>query len=186
MQVDAECKQFNNGDWVSHVNQAAYVGGWDVLPLRVLEKYMSAHPILQSFSIEADGRWKNRSFMDNCPNICALLARLDAPIQSVRLMRLHSHSVVLPHRDKGLSLENGEVRLHIPITGAEEVDFLVGDQRVPMARGEVWYINTDQEHQVINQSEHSRVNLVIDCKVSPWLRKQIDESHEVTQVAGCT
>ena len=154
--------------------------------MRTLEKYTSAHPILQSFSIEGDGRWGNCSVMDDCPNICALLARIRAPIQSVRLMCLHPHSIVLPHRDKGLSLEHGEVRLHIPITGAEGVDFLVSDQRVPMARGEVWYINADQEHQVINPSEYPRINLVIDCKVSPWLRKQIDESHAVTQVAMCT
>ncbi|CDT99659.1 Aspartyl/Asparaginyl beta-hydroxylase family (fragment) [Vibrio coralliirubri] len=153
--------------------------------MRTLKKYTSAHPLLQSFSIEGDGRWGNCRVMDNCTNICALLAQIRAPIQSVRLMRLHPHSIVLPHRDKGLSLEYGEVRLHIPITGAEAVDFLVSDQKVPMARGEVWYINADQEHQVINQSDHPRINLVIDCKVSPWLRKQIVESNDVGKVALC-
>ncbi|MCW8347097.1 aspartyl/asparaginyl beta-hydroxylase domain-containing protein [Vibrio sp. ZSDZ65] len=153
--------------------------------MRVLQKYVSAHPILQSFSIEGDGRWENGSVMERCPNISALLARIHAPIQSVRLMRLHPRSHVLPHRDKSLSLEHGEVRLHIPITGDEGVDFFVSDQRVPMAKGEVWYINADQEHQVVNQSEHPRINLVIDCKVSPWLRKQIAESHEMSQMTLC-
>ena len=160
-------------DWVDHINQRCYQGGWDVLPLRALSEHFDAHPILQSFAIEAGNNWKNLAILAQCPNLNSVLDNLHCPIKSVRLMRLKPGAYIKPHRDQGLCLEQGEARLHLPIQTSDKLEFKVNQRVVPMKAGELWYINANLIHSVDNQGEEERVNLVIDCVVNSWLLKQL-------------
>jgi aspartyl/asparaginyl beta-hydroxylase (cupin superfamily) len=80
---------------------------------------------------------------------------------------------VKEHRDYNLCLEDGELRLHIPITTNPEVRFMVAGKRVIMAPGECWYNDFTQPHSVHNDGDGDRVHLTIDCVVNDWLREQI-------------
>jgi hypothetical protein len=88
-------------------------------------------------------------------------------------MRLKSQAYIKPHIDHGLAMEFGEARLHLPICGGEDVEFVVNDQQVPMQPGQLCYLNADQSHWVRNHGQHDRINLVIDCEVNIWLTKKI-------------
>lgn len=160
-------------NWISHVNRRDYRGGWDVLPLRCQRQHAAAHPVLQGFSIEAGEEWRDLPKLQKCPAIGAVLGGLGCPLKAVRLMRLHAGAAIKPHRDSGLSIEYGEARLHLPVDYSNEILFNVDHQPVPMHAGELWYVNVDREHEVCNNGDADRVNLVIDCVVNDWLREQI-------------
>ena len=105
--------------WVDHVNHNDYRGGWDVLPLRCQRQHVDAHPILQGFAIQDGEHWQDLPVLEACPAIRALLARLHCPLKAARLMRLKAGAEIRPHFDHGLSLENGQARLHLPIQSSE-------------------------------------------------------------------
>jgi len=159
--------------WVDHVNKKDYVGSWDVLPLRCQQQHLQAHPVLQSFSIEAGNNWENLPVLEECPEIHRIFEQLHCPLKAARLMRLKAGAEIKPHRDQGLSIEFGEARLHLPIYTSDAVSFIVNDKTIPMEAGELWYFNADQVHEVYNHSNEDRINLVIDCVANEWLCQKI-------------
>lgn len=159
--------------WVDHVNKRDYQGGWDVLPLRCERQHQDAHPILQGFAIQDGEDWINLPALNQSPAILQCVEFLQCPVKAVRLMRLKAGSHIKPHRDQELSLEYGEARLHLPILTGEHIEFRVNGQAVPMRAGELWYINADQEHEVLNRGDQDRINLVIDCGANAWLKNLI-------------
>jgi mannose-6-phosphate isomerase-like protein (cupin superfamily) len=160
--------------WVDHVNRKDYAGGWDVLPLRCQREYADAHPVLQSFAIESTEEWQDLPVLKVCPSINAFLQGVQCPLKAVRLMRLKAGAEIKPHRDRGLSLEHGEARLHLPLQTSNKIHFRVNGHEVPMRAGELWYINADQEHSVQNLGDEDRINLVIDCEANKWLKGAIN------------
>ena len=163
-------------NWLPHVNHADYEGAWDVMPLRCQRQHVNAHPVLQGFALNDPAQeWDDLPALDACPAIRRLLSRLDCPLKSVRLMRLHAGANIRPHRDHGLHLGCGEARLHAPVWTNPDVHFLVAGQEVPMREGELWYFNADEEHAVVNRSPAPRTHLVIDCVANPWLVRLIQE-----------
>jgi mannose-6-phosphate isomerase-like protein (cupin superfamily) len=172
-QVIQECLSLQCLNWTQHVNNKAYNGCWDVLPLRVPRIHTNSHEVLQSFAIENCQDWQNLDCLNDLVATKALLDALCAPIHSVRLMRLHPGSRILPHRDKGLSLEHGYARLHLPIIFSSDVTFQVGNRRVPMELGQLCYIDANELHEVLNDGSDERINLVIDCEVTAELTQMI-------------
>lgn len=163
------------GNWVDHVNQRDYQGGWDVFPLRCQRQHLDAHPILQGFAIADGNEWENLPALAQCPLISSVIAQLQCPVKAVRLMRLKAGAEIHPHRDAGLGVDYGEARLHMPIQTSDAVEFYVNHKRIPMEAGELWYINADQIHEVYNRGSEDRINLVIDCVANDWLRKKVYE-----------
>lgn len=159
--------------WIEHVNVNDYQGDWNILALRCPAQYYDQHAILQSFAVEQLAQWTNLPALQRSDNISELIGQLQCEVGAVRLMRLKSNAYIKPHRDKGLAMEYGEARLHLPIYSDKGVEFVVNDKKVPMQMGELWYINADQTHWVRNNGEQDRINLVIDCKVNAWLRRLI-------------
>jgi hypothetical protein len=74
----------------------------------------------------------------------------------------------------GLSIEQGEARLHLSLQTNDKLHCIVNDQLVPMVAGELWYMNADQIHSVENHGTEARINLVIDCEANAWLKESID------------
>lgn len=175
-QLSQELQPFlNKPEWLDHVNNNAHQGGWQVLPLRCQKANLDAHPILQAFSIECGDDYVNLPGLEQAQHFKQALAQLKCPIKSARLMKLDAGCHIKPHRDFDLCMEKGEARIHIPIQTSPKLKFIVNDHVIPMKAGEYWYINADQTHHVYNESDTSRINLVIDCVVNDWLK------HKITQ-----
>ena len=163
-------------NWVAHVNQNAYQGDWDVIPLRCIREHQLAHSILQCFSHEGSNKemdWVYLPLISQYSEIKRVLDNLHCPIKSVRFMRLRSGAKILPHKDRGVSLAHGEARLHIPISSSSDVSFFVAKKRVSMKPGELWYIDANQEHSVENNGKNDRIHLIIDCISNNWLRSLV-------------
>ena len=99
-----------------------------------------------------------------------MLGALACKTTSVRFLKLGAGATIRRHRDYDLGLEDGEIRLHLPIHTNPNVEFLLDDQRVELREGELWYLNFNLHHSVHNRSDADRIHLVIDCVVNPWLQ----------------
>ena len=105
-----------------------------------------------------------------------LLDFFQCPLRRARVMRLaagggqvHEHSDEMP---EGALL----ARLHLPLAGALQTDFSTMGMRVPMAAGELWYVDVTRPHSVINRGGEDRLTLVIDCEVNSWMETLIANS----------
>ena len=102
-----------------------------------------------------------------CPYFQTVLEAFPFELYSVRLMALTPGSVIKPHRDNDLSIEDGFARFHIPLKTNPNVSFLLNNQPVNMKVGELWYLRLSDIHSVKNQGEDTRVHMVIDAPVTP-------------------
>jgi len=96
-----------------------------------------------------------------CEYIQQIMTAFGEVFSRSRLMRLEPGHEVPPHVDVNYHWFN-RVRIHIPITTTEDVLFYCGDKHVHMAAGEAWIFNSWSEHMVRNNSDRTRVHLVLD------------------------
>ena len=164
--LKTDLNQISADEWVRHFNDRYYEGDWSGVALRAVEgasRQLYSDP-------GKDDVFTDTPVLARCPSLQRALEALECPVKSARLLKLGAGARILEHRDYNLSLDDGEVRLHVAITTGPLVDFYLNGERVVMNPGECWYINANLPHKVENRSDSDRVHLVIDCKVDDWLR----------------
>jgi hypothetical protein len=154
--------------WTLHFNTQQYEGEWSGVALRA-----AVGSPLDLYPDPTSTEHADTELLQRCPNIQAALDQFACPLLTVRLLRLGARARILEHRDHKLGYDDGEIRLHIPITSGPGVKFFNSASLVPMRPGECWYINLSQPHQVVNTGAFARVHLVVDCTVDPWLTEQL-------------
>ncbi len=158
--------QFAEHEWQAHFNRQVYEGDWSGIALRACsDAVVPLFPDPNSTQPFCDTQALAR--LHYVPTV---LAQIQAEIRSARLLKLAPGANIRRHRDYQLSPEDGEVRLHIPVRTSTEVEFILDEQRIPMAEGELWFLNFNLYHSVQNRSAQDRIHLVIDCVFNPWLR----------------
>lgn len=168
------------GEWVPHFNQRAYEGDWSGVALRsVAGAPMALYP-----DPAASGEWAPTAQLASCPGLSAALAAIDCPQLSARLLRLGAGARIREHRDLNLGLEDGEVRIHVPITTNPQLQFWHDGDLVEMREGEAWYLDLNLEHALSNDGATPRVHLVVDCVVNDWLRAQLEAGDRAGTVAS--
>lgn len=108
------------------------------------------------------------------PYTRAVLAALDAPIGRTRLMRISREGRLGAHVDTNRYWQE-HFRVHVPVVTAPSVRFVVDDEAVHMAAGEVWVFDTWRRHAVENPAEFDRIHLVIDTVGSAAWWQRIHE-----------
>lgn len=123
---------------------------------------------LPLISVEGDpdsdsiaGPMRPTPYLEQCPYLAAVLARLGAVWGRTRLMKLSGGAEVTPHADINYYWRD-RMRVHVPIQTQPGVRFICGDAEVNMAPGECWIFDTWRPHRVINVADHERVHLVAD------------------------
>lgn len=169
----ADLAVLDSGCWTPHFLPQNYTGEWSAVPLRAPKG--AEHPILMLTAHPGDA-FVDAPALQHTPYFRAVLAALPCPLNSVRLMRLVPGSSILKHKDPGLCAEEGSVRLHIPIRTNPDVHFVLNDSLVIMAPGDLWYLRLSDPHCVHNRGAVSRVHLVVDAEVNPWLLAQLAEA----------
>ncbi len=153
-----------NNNWISHFNTTGYDGEWKVIPLYAQqgnESNIFALPNENTLATET-------SVLKNCSYFKEVIDSFKFTILSARILRLGVGAKIKPHRDHELGYENGNFRLHIPITTNKEVSFILDNDRLTMLPGECWYTNVNYVHSVSNSGNSARVHLVIDGKRNTW------------------
>lgn len=164
-------------EWIDHFVDRNYEGSWTVIPLRGPKG--AEHPVMMIYSDPECTEFADTPFLDASPYLRQVLSSFRCPINAVRLMRLTPGSIIKEHSDYDLSLEEGNARLHVPITTNPDVTFLLNGRSVDMHAGECWYLRLSDPHSVVNCGEEDRVHLVIDVTVTDWLTDLISGCHDV-------
>jgi ribosomal protein S18 acetylase RimI-like enzyme len=167
--LQADAAQFLNEEFIPHFNRAYYEGDWSVVPLRSI----GGRPDQIYPDPTATRAYADTPLLDRCPAVREVLGTLQCEFQAVRFLRLKSGSVIKEHRDFQLELEDGEVRLHVPVFTNPDVEFILNGNRVLMNPGELWYCNFNLPHSVANRGATDRIHLVMDCFMNDWLRNLI-------------
>ncbi len=160
----ADLQRLSANAWIRHFVAQNYDGDWSALPLRSLEGQVQ-NIYTNTQDPEA---FRDTALLQACPYFQKVLATIECPLTSVRLMRLAAGSRIKEHVDPGDGYEYGELRLHIPITTNPQVAFFLDRQRIDMRPGECWYLNFSLPHSVENRGANDRIHLVIDCLVNDW------------------
>jgi len=159
----ADLEALSAEGWIPHFNNGFYDGDWSGLVLR------GAANGGDSLIATADA-FADTPLLALCPTVRQVLAALDCPLRSVRLLRLGPGGVIREHRDYDLGYDQGEARLHVPVVTNPDVAFHLRNRQVTMAPGETWYLDLSQPHRVVNGGATDRIHLVIDVGVNDWLR----------------
>lgn len=164
--LQADLARIAPEEWIPHFNTNYYEGDWSGISLRAAR---GSH--LQLYQDPtAHGVFEDTEFLERCPYFREVLSAFNCELESVRLLRLRAGSSIREHCDYKLGLEDGSLRIHVPIQTNADVHFYIEDQLVTMGVGETWYLNVNRPHRVENASVYDRVHLVIDGIVNDWVR----------------
>jgi quercetin dioxygenase-like cupin family protein len=164
--LKADLANFKETDWIAHYNKRDYDGDWDIIALRADEG--NKYKIFSPFDIST-AKIQDTEHMQRCPYFSTVLNQLQCEKNTVRLMRLKPGAVIKEHTDYNLSVDDVEMRLHIPITTNPQMEFYLDKKRVFLNEGECWYLNFNLIHSLKNGGTTDRVHMVIDCTVNSWL-----------------
>jgi Aspartyl/Asparaginyl beta-hydroxylase len=162
--------RIDESDWEPHFNTQQYVGDWSGVALRT-----TVGSPLALYPDPTGDEYADTPLLAASPELHDALARLECPLQTVRLLRLGAGATITSHRDHHLGYQHGEVRLHVPLMSGPDVTFWLDEVEVPMRPGECWYLDLTRMHRVTNSGATPRVHLVVDCKVDDWLTAQLLE-----------
>lgn len=147
--MQQEIAQFAPSEWVPHHE---HFKGNSAIPLVSVNG---------EFNNDFKGVMQPTSALLRCEYLQQVIASFGEVVGRSRLMRLDAGCEVPLHSDINYHWYK-RVRVHIPITTQEDVIFQCGDKRVHMAAGDCWIFDSWKFHKVENNSDHTRVHLVID------------------------
>lgn len=159
-------------EWTPHYNQNDYEGDWRGAALRSCTGHVAN---LFAAYLPAS-MFKDTPLMARCCYFRETVSAFACPVRAVRLLSLAPGSSIREHTDNALVYEDGELRIHIPIQTAPEVEFYVGGERLLFEEGHTYYVNVNLPHRVTNRSNAERVHLVIDLEVDDWVHKLVREA----------
>jgi hypothetical protein len=157
----------NAHGWQRQADRQVYDGTWEAIALRAPAE--ARHPVAMIFANPMSEAFVDTPVLGACPYFREVLAAFRCPLRSARLMRLAPGSVIKEHRDSFLDVEDGRVRLHIPVVTNDRIDFRLNGTPVTMAAGSTWYLRVSDPHSVANRGATERVHLVIDAVLDAWL-----------------
>lgn len=160
-----EVNNFKANEWIPHFNTGYYTGDWSAIPLRSV----NGDPTRIFSDPSGLGVYADTIHLKKSTYLNEVINTFKCDKIDIRLLSLKAGSNIKEHRDYGLAIEDGEVRIHIPITTNPELEFYLNKERVIMQEGECWFLNFNYYHSVNNKGTTNRVHLVMDCKVNDWL-----------------
>jgi quercetin dioxygenase-like cupin family protein len=158
--------------WIAKPEQGKYLK-WSAIPLHSVRGSVSPEAVDLHAVAALAGDCAPTPVLRECPYIGGILASFTAAKLRVRLMRLAAGGRIARHRDRQYGWDQQVLRLHVPIVTHPDVEFTLADRRVDMRPGELWYLDTTRDHEVVNHSPVDRVHLVIDLVNGPEIRAQL-------------
>lgn len=153
-----EISQFNQKDYYDIYNSSV-----------TIETLWSKHLIEPKVNKQGIPVFYPNSSLKKCPYILSILNTFKCDKETYRIHALNAGAKIKPHRDIGYNIEQGKIRIHIPIITHADVLIKINQNNIVMKPGECWYCNFNEVHEVQNNSKITRVHLIIDCLVNDWL-----------------
>ena len=166
--LEEDVRAIETAGWSPHFNQQYYEGDWSGIPLRSNSR---TGPLYIDPSRPDD--FADLPVLNKSTYVRDVFAAFQAPLRSVRFLKLAPGASIKEHRDFGLDLEEGLARIHIPIMTNPGVDFVLGGRPLKLLPGECWYLNLDLPHSASNRGNTDRIHLVIDLVANSWLHETL-------------
>jgi hypothetical protein len=166
--LQAELARMEAANWVGHYD-TTQPRTWTTVPLRAINGSASGPDSVRH------GDWnlyRNTSQVEGYPVMASIIDAFKCPVGRVRLSRMSARTHINAHRDiedEVASVAFRQVRLHIPITTNEGVVFSVGNEKLQMKAGRLYYADFAKVHSVRNDGDQDRVHLFLELKMNPWL-----------------
>jgi hypothetical protein len=170
-------RELDDASWKLHFQVKHYKGNWSAIPLRSIGGDASNSFI----SPNENDEYLDTIFLKQSPYFQKVLQQIKCPLLSVRLLKLGAGTQILEHKDGGLCVEEGLLRLHIPIHTNKEVEFLLDGEQLFLKEGTCWYCNFNLPHALHNKSALDRIHLVVDAKVNDWVHQQFSDSSVINR-----
>lgn len=172
--------KFAEAEWTPHFNTQYYEGDWSGIALRATRNAILGG--LYPDPVSADD-YENTLNLTRCDYLPEVLKTFKCDLESARLLRLGAAAKIREHRDYKMSYEDGIARVHVPVLTNPQVEFFLDKKPIKMNEGEVWYLNLNLPHSVINHGAEVRVHLVLDCVVNDWFRRFFRHQFEASRLA---
>jgi hypothetical protein len=117
----ADTANFSKTEWIEHFVKHNYDGDRSVIPLR--GPAGASHPVQMIYSDPGRADFADTPMLAGSRHFRAVLDDFARPVHAVRLMLLSLGSVIKEHHGNDLCFEQGMVRIHIPVTTNDGVDF---------------------------------------------------------------
>lgn len=132
--------------------------------LRFNERQLTKESALNDTETVALEPWRGLSYARNCA--LDLARYLSSPrIGRVMLTRLVDGGRIYPHKDEGTPAWYYD-RYHLVVgSGPGKNWFRTDQQWEDMRPGEIWWVNNQREHEVINESGEDRLHLIVDLRL---------------------
>lgn len=164
----------NASEWRPHYNRNDYEGDWRGAALRSSDG--SAANLAATYA--AASGFRDTPLMARCEYLREAVSVFECPVRAVRLLALAPGAFIREHTDHALVYEDGEMRVHIPVQTAPEVEFYVAGERLFFEEGHCYYVNVHLPHRITNRSRAERIHLVIDLEVNEWVHKLVRAARE--------
>lgn len=112
----------------------------------------------------------NKDF-DFCKTILAELNASDPEL--LVFYYLDPGAMLHPHRDLTGASMNNRIRFHIPVITNPSVEFIVNNEKIKMAPGDLWCLDTSYLHSVRNDGFESRVHIIVECNINDVIKKKL-------------
>jgi len=170
--IKKEIGQIQKSDW----KEREYGDRWYDVPLYFRGK---------------NGAEELHPLLDQSPGLMSVLNGFPSRPLDMCIASLEAGGSVKEHRDISGGVAAGVIRFHIPIITHKDVAFFVSGDRVTMAEGELWTLDTTYKHRVINGSDVTRIHLIIDLEQSKELKAMLppkdlrDTAHNIYFAGIC-
>src|ERR1700740_3548350 len=115
--------------WQAHFHAEDYSGSWTSIALR------SASGASADILSHPGNGYRDTELLACCPYFTQILRAFECELESVRLLNLAPGSMIKEHSDPHTGYRHGVFRIHVPLATSDEVDFLIGGQRLMMQAG---------------------------------------------------
>ncbi len=170
--LKADLALVDPAEWRPHYNLSDYEGDWRGAALRS----SSGDIATLTASFAPASNFLDTPLMSRCAYFREAVSAFACPLRAVRLLALAPGSFIREHTDHALVYEDGEMRVHIPVQTAPEVEFYVSGERLLFEEGHCYYVNVNLPHRITNRSRSERIHLVIDLQVNDWVHRLVREA----------
>ena len=164
--LHADLAIVRDDEWIAHYNPDDHEGNWRLAALMA-----PAGMQTNIWSCSIPEIFRPTPLLKRCDYFQTVLDQIPVKKSSVRLMKLDAGAVIKEHCD---SLGEEEVRIHIPVTSNQQVEFYLTGERVKMEAGSCWFLDFRLPHSVVNHGNESRTHLVIDAYRNDWFATQLE------------
>jgi len=86
-------------------------------------------------------------------------------------------AVLHPHRDLTGASMNNRIRFHVPVITNPGVEFIVNNEKIKMAPGDLWCLDTSYVHSVRNDGDETRVHIIVECNINDEIKKRLPNGY---------